>query len=719
MAQDLATSAPQPRVAVESMVYQAQTLLDRLEAFQRGDFPPEALEIAFLLASFAEYLRDTLSDLAKLDEPTPTETGRARSLLLTAQELYALLRYVQASDSKYTPPSTQVALTGIAKRVFPESPEDIVALVRPQWAYNLKYVPLTWVLRSMVQFETLDPDNVLLLIDPQVVPTPQYEVEIADKFLQEIWRRRWKRLEALGLRPEVRTEAPRQLAVLSFAGLDKDVTYQFPILAHELGHFIDFSHYPAHHADPRIVQASWVDRSDVEKAIGAGQSPTSGQVDRYWQELTDRVSVCIREILADLLGVRIMGLGFFLAQSEFLTRVFGWNQPRVTRTGYPGLAYRLGIIVEEVQSIGGSGNLRAFFDKHREGEKRIRDIAKWSADNLINWESRIAQELQLDRQSAGDSPALQALDDLAAQAVEKALPVIRTVAAELLPSDKAAVLSPLFFDRVFSLGENLPPAESGDTPAQVPEIMSASWTYQLMFGQRAERQQQKAEDALNEFRKSCRLVLKALELAAASNELKVDETPPSRPYSLAETGAHGVLDEGELRRRLALQMGESGRIALIPRSVSMIQSASIDVRLGHWFKVARRPRLPAIDLTTEGAQKIATEVAHEEIFVPFGERLTIHPGDFVLGATLEFIALPDDLMAFVEGRSRLGRTGLIVATATSVAPGFHGCVVLELANTGAIPIQVKPAMGVAQIVFMTLTNRTRAYSGSSQCQIKP
>lgn len=102
----------------------------------------------------------------------------------------------------------------------------------------------------------------------------------------------------------------------------------------------------------------------------------------------------------------------------------------------------------------------------------------------------------------------------------------------------------------------------------------------------------------------------------------------------------------------------------------------------------------------------------------------IHPGDFILGATLEFLALPSDVMAFVEGRSTLGRMGLIVATATQVAPGFHGVVVLELANTGTVPLAVEPGMGIAQLVFQTLseplsTSKTNLYHGKYQCQIKP
>jgi dCTP deaminase len=91
---------------------------------------------------------------------------------------------------------------------------------------------------------------------------------------------------------------------------------------------------------------------------------------------------------------------------------------------------------------------------------------------------------------------------------------------------------------------------------------------------------------------------------------------------------------------------------------------------------------------------------------------------------LEFIGVPNDLMAYVEGKSRIGRMGLIIATATQVAPGFHGVVVLELANTGVLPIVIKPGMAIAQLVFHKLDeklapNSDLTYKGAYDCQIKP
>src|SRR6185503_3243963 len=115
-------------------------------------------------------------------------------------------------------------------------------------------------------------------------------------------------------------------------------------------------------------------------------------------------------------------------------------------------------------------------------------------------------------------------------------------------------------------------------------------------------------------------------------------------------------------------------------------------------------------------------VGRAETFVPSDQTFLIHPGDLVLAITQEFIALPNDVMAFVEGKSGLGRLGLFVATATQVAPGFHGVVVLELANAGTVPLELQPETPIAQLVFQVMTDPvppSMLYKGRYHCQTKP
>jgi dCTP deaminase len=133
-------------------------------------------------------------------------------------------------------------------------------------------------------------------------------------------------------------------------------------------------------------------------------------------------------------------------------------------------------------------------------------------------------------------------------------------------------------------------------------------------------------------------------------------------------------------------------------------------------------RLNVVKLGNPVDEQLLLSVGRERMFVPRGGPFVIHPGDFVLGATLEFIALPADVVGFVEGKSGLGRRGLIVATATQVAPGFHGVIVLEMANTGTVPLEVKPEMAIAQLVLQVMTEavpRDDLYHGPYYCQIQP
>jgi len=153
-----------------------------------------------------------------------------------------------------------------------------------------------------------------------------------------------------------------------------------------------------------------------------------------------------------------------------------------------------------------------------------------------------------------------------------------------------------------------------------------------------------------------------------------------------------VLSDGTIRRLV----GE-GRIAIDPWDPAMVQPASVDLKLGRSFRVFHNHRLPAIDLA-EPPQGVTEHVAVEE-----GQSFVIHPGEFVLGNTVERVTMPDDLVARIEGKSSLGRLGLIVhATAGFVDPGFSGTLTLEITNLTRVPIVLWPGKPIAQLSFMTL-----------------
>lgn len=153
-----------------------------------------------------------------------------------------------------------------------------------------------------------------------------------------------------------------------------------------------------------------------------------------------------------------------------------------------------------------------------------------------------------------------------------------------------------------------------------------------------------------------------------------------------------VLSDGTIRRLV-----DEGRIAIEPWDPLMVQPASVDLKLGSSFRVFHNHRIQVIDLAAppQGLTE-HVEVAPDEPFV-------IHPNEFVLGRTEEHVRLPDDVVARIEGKSSLGRLGLIVhATAGFVDPGFAGTLTLEITNFNSVPIVLRPGLPIAQLSFMTL-----------------
>jgi dCTP deaminase len=128
--------------------------------------------------------------------------------------------------------------------------------------------------------------------------------------------------------------------------------------------------------------------------------------------------------------------------------------------------------------------------------------------------------------------------------------------------------------------------------------------------------------------------------------------------------------------------------------------AAVDVRLGFDFCLATPSRHGSIDEFSEEKTSLTTLSAlYRREFIPLGRKITIHPHQFLLAQTLEYLRLPPDLMAYVVGRSTWGRLGLIVATAVGIHPNFAGSLTLELRNLGETPLTLYPGQAIAQLFF--------------------
>ncbi len=153
---------------------------------------------------------------------------------------------------------------------------------------------------------------------------------------------------------------------------------------------------------------------------------------------------------------------------------------------------------------------------------------------------------------------------------------------------------------------------------------------------------------------------------------------------------------------------DTQRIRLTPLDRSLVQPASIDVRLDCYFRLFDNHRYSVID--PAAAQPGLTH----EVRASGDEPFVLHPGEFVLGSTYERVELGDDIAARLEGKSSLGRLGLLThSTAGFIDPGFNGHVTLELSNTATMPIKLYPGMKIGQLCFFSLSSPAKAPYGSS------
>jgi dCTP deaminase len=169
-----------------------------------------------------------------------------------------------------------------------------------------------------------------------------------------------------------------------------------------------------------------------------------------------------------------------------------------------------------------------------------------------------------------------------------------------------------------------------------------------------------------------------------------------------------VLSDESIREQL-----ESGGIVIEPLGEGALQPSSVDLRVDRFFRVFRNDTTPYID------PKKSQEDLTELVEVPEDGAFILHPGEFVLGSTLERVALGTDLVARLEGKSSLGRLGLLIhSTAGFVDAGWNGPLTLELSNVANLPIAIYPGMPIGQISFLRMTTEASLPYGSKETRSK-
>jgi dCTP deaminase len=164
-----------------------------------------------------------------------------------------------------------------------------------------------------------------------------------------------------------------------------------------------------------------------------------------------------------------------------------------------------------------------------------------------------------------------------------------------------------------------------------------------------------------------------------------------------------ILSDKTLRAQIA-----AGHILIEPYDPASVQPSSIDLRVDRYFRVFRNHTTRVIDVK-ENQEDLTelVEINDDDCFI-------LHPGEFVLGSTAERLVVPDDLVARIEGKSSLGRLGLLIhSTAGFIDPGFDGHITLELSNVANLPITLYPGMKIGQVSFLQMTTPAENPYGSS------
>ena len=181
-----------------------------------------------------------------------------------------------------------------------------------------------------------------------------------------------------------------------------------------------------------------------------------------------------------------------------------------------------------------------------------------------------------------------------------------------------------------------------------------------------------------------------------------------------------LLAEGIRAAMARADLGERLMISPLLDPDEQIGPGTVDLRLGTEFLEFNRSGQGILDVLRGDEATIRNSAYERRTVVPLGEGLALHPGQFILGSTLEFLSMPADIIGQVVSRSSWGRLGLLVATAVVVQPGFKGILTLELVNTGGVPIILRPGSRVAQIQLWKASEGAEiVYSGKYKIPVGP
>lgn len=515
-------------------------------------------------------------------------------------------------------------------------------------------------------------------------PTDDHNYEITrwGDLLQLVINEYKIKIDSLKFRP------PTSFSILSFPAIYKDNLIAHSLLGHEIGHFIIWRNNLANEIDNVISLDKSIQKvidSEIDSQITKQGKNISGKermnaIYEIEKEIRSNISYGAEELLCDLIGFRIMGPVLLFASTEFfLSDTFSYQ----TFQKYPPIALRLQMLIDEIKKGG-------YIEKIDDSKYRV------EVQNLIDETYRYITPEDISEYSPREL--------LQYDTWKKMIPGLQKIADKIIGEFKDLEYSADRFGKdmvplLHRLMRLIPPCEiEQGKAAHVISILNAGMIFRLrwrkMLLDLPLEIKSKIESKLDA------VVIRSVQQSEIESELQKALNNEEMSAVEDEITRIGSPSKEELVKRLK-DLEEAGLVVtplVFPKD--QIKQAAIDVRLGNEFIITKRIRFDTLD-PKKDPEELETIIKQyqEKIYVEFGQKIVLHPNQFVLGSTLEHIKLPADYLAYVVGRSSWGRLGLVIATATVINPKYSGAVTLELSNIGDSPITLYPGSRIAQLVF--------------------
>lgn len=696
-----------------------ETLTERLNNLSLEKSPTESGEtLVDLFLKGAKRLFKLLEKNSKdwLDGTRDRESLEAvvRQIGNSTSILYSFLEYIEAFCFEKTRAEIILPFELLMKEHFPESKDDIF-IFYPQWEFNFSYRNLKSELKKR-----------LFLITKEEV----------DEFFKDI---------------------PGRIAIISFPALERDNILALVVLAHELAHYFDrdpnsSSQQISNSQDvlnliliPDEKVRNWIDASKSLEPLPALVPPLLAEMEhssRIFSKIQRSIPYWLRELTADISAARFFGIGFYLCARELFSLIVSpLDSP------YPPNSKRLEEIALEIVGTDGGFEvdvMRRIGGGLSEGEKglveEVMQIMKLDVDSgdKLSVEQLLEQtgssQLSLgQRKEKLEEAAIKIIEE----SISNALSAVKEKVRQRIPLDACLRLSKDIFVASRYLKNYIPPAEKLDSqPIEKPlifdirMILNAVWLRWLETSKElsiTKKSHSKYEHNIKVYYKKLsilsRIALRAIELSNFHREYKAkDNNLVEKAYEenkkliskKIKISKAGVLGKKEIVNLMVKKNIKKSIVVTPLLDPCQITEASLDVTLGNVFIVMRRTRLRFLDFREieQKDQVVNVYEFQEQIQLRPDGHIVLHPNQFILGSTLEYISLPNDVMGYVLGKSSLGRTGLVIATATHVAPGYIGTITLELSNLGTVPLILYPTMPIAQLVFHRLCSPAKkGYAG--------